>query len=340
MAKDLIIVTGCSGRIGMRVMERFGKDYQVIGFDIVPPKRQIPGVEFMNVDLSSDASVLGAFDIIRTKYGNRIVSIVHLAAYYSFTGAKPELYDVITVGGTDRMLRGMQGFEVEQFLFSSTMLVHEPCEPSERINEEWPVVPSWDYPLSKVKTEKLISQKRGKTPSLVLRIAGCYDDGCHSIPISNQIQRIYEKQLTSRFFRGDLTHGASFLHMEDLIDSIWLGVQKRKELPPETVLVLGEEKTMPYDALQRQISYLIFGKEMRTIRIPKLMAKVGAYLQRSFIKPWMIDLADDNYCLDCSKAKRLLGWRPNHFVGDTLPIMINALKANSEAWYKENGLKK
>ena len=79
---------------------------------------------------------------------------------------------------------------------------------------------------------------------------------------------------------------------------------------------------------------------MRTIRIPKLMAKVGAYLQRSFIKPWMIDLADDNYCLDCSKAKRLLGWRPNHFVGDTLPIMINALKANPEAWYKENGLKK
>lgn len=336
--KELIIITGCSGRIGTRAAERFAGQYQVVGFDIVPPKNLAPGEDYMKVDLSSDASVREAFEKIRQKYGNKIVSIIHLAAYYSFTGAKPELYDVITVGGTERLLRSMQGFEVEQFFFSSTMLVHKPCEPSERINEKWPVEPKWDYPLSKVKTEKLISEKRGQTPALILRIAGVYDDGCHSIPISNQIQRIYEKQLTSYFFPGDLTHGASFLHMDDLIDAIWNGVQKRKELPPETVLVLGEEKSLPYDALQRRISSLIFGKEMRTIRIPKIMAKVGAYLQRSFIKPWMIDLADDNYSLDCSLAKKLLGWKPKHFVGDTLPKMISDLKANPQTWYKENGL--
>lgn len=40
--------------------------------------------------------------------------------------------------GTERLLHGLRNFEVEQFIFSSTMLVHVPCKPGERIHEDWP----------------------------------------------------------------------------------------------------------------------------------------------------------------------------------------------------------
>ena len=63
------------------------------------------------------------------------------------------------------------------------MLVHAPCEPDQRINEDWPIEPKWDYPKSKVEPEKLIFHKRGKVPVLLLRIAGVYDDRAHSIPL-------------------------------------------------------------------------------------------------------------------------------------------------------------
>ena len=48
----------------------------------------------------------------------------------------------------------------------------------------------------------------------------------------------------------------------------------------------------------------------------------------------MIDLADDHYVLDISRARTILGWEPRHSLRETLPKMINALKADSPDWYK------
>ena len=344
--KPYLLITGRSGRIGSRSAERFSPQYTIIGFDVVPPKKTYPDELFFKVDLGSQESINAAFQQIAQKCGKTIASVIHLAAYYSFAGEHPELYDVITVGGTERILNGLKGFTVEQFIFSSTMLIYAPCEPSEKINEDSKIEAKWDYPASKVKTEKLLHEKRGNIPVVNLRIAGVYDDGCHSIPISNQIQRIYEKQLEARVFPGNLTHGSAFVHMDDLVDAILLSIEKRKQLPPETALIIGEDKTMSYDQMQRKISFLLFGKEMKTWRVPKIVAKIGAFLQnalpfmpKTFIKPWMIDLADDNYTLDVSRAKKVLGWTPKRSVEQTLPKMTADLKADPAAWYQQNGLK-
>ena len=60
---------------------------------------------------------------------------------------------------------------------------------------------------------------------------------------------------------------------------------------------------------------------------------------KAFIKPWMIDLADDHFELDSSKAKKMLGWQPKHGLRDTLPKMIKNLQANPEKFYQVNELK-
>ena len=61
---------------------------------------------------------------------------------------------------------------------------------------------------------------------------------------------------------------------------------------------------------------------------------------KAFIKPWMIDLADDHFEMDSSKTKKLHGWQPKHGLRDTLPRMIKNLKDNPEQFYKENKLEK
>lgn len=345
MDKELIIVTGSCGRIGAAVVKRLGERFRIVGFELLKAFYAAATEELVPVDIASDESVHQAFTHIRNFYGNKIHSVIHLAAYYSFTDQNEALYNKITVQGTRRLLQHLQKFEVGQFIFSSTMLVHAPCGLNERINEDWPVVPKWAYPKSKVATEKFIHDERGAIPSVILRIAGVYDDMCHSIPISNQIQRLYEKKLESHFFAGDLSHGASFMHMDDLVDAIVKSVEKRKELPPETTLVLGEPTTLSYDYLQRRINTLLFGKEIKTFSLPKPVAKFGAWLQDklpffppSFIKPWMIDLADDNYILDITRAKMMLGWDPKRNLDATLPIMIDALKRDPAGWYKANQL--
>src|SRR5690606_16982649 len=146
---------------------------------------------------------------------------------------------------------------------------------------------------------------------------------------SHQIQRIYEKSIEARLFSGDVNHGSAFLHMDDLVDAIALCIDKRNQLPEESVFLIGEAVTFSYDQLQRKIASLIHGKEFTTWRVPKLIAKIGSWAQglvfKTFIKPWMIDLADDHYELNISHAKQLLGWQPKHRLDKTLPRMISAL---------------
>lgn len=343
--KEVILVTGSCGRIGAAIVKKLGQQHRMVGFELLKAFYASANEELVPCDLSSDESVHQALTHIRNFYGNKIKAVIHLAAYYSFKDRSMKLYDKITVGGTRRLLRGLQNFEVGQFIFSSTMLVHAPCQPGQRINEEWPVKPKWAYPMSKVKTEQVIHEERGNIPAVNLRISGVYDDNCHSIPISNQIQRIYEDQMNAHLFAGDLTHGADFMHMNDLVDVIAKCVEKQKELPEELVLVIGEGKTLSYDYLQRRISELLYSKEFNTHALPKPVAKFGAWVENhtpfldgGFIQPWMIDLADDHYELDISKAKEVLGWEPKHSLDKTLPVMITSLKEDPIAWYKKNGL--
>ena len=99
----------------------------------------MPGVEFVAVDLATDESVKEGLNHLRQNYGNKIASVIHLAAYYSFTTQHSSNYDKITVKGTERILKALQQFDVDQFIFSSTMLVHKPTRPGVKINEDSPV---------------------------------------------------------------------------------------------------------------------------------------------------------------------------------------------------------
>ncbi len=345
--KATILITGTSGRIGYPLAKRLSESFNVIGFDRRAPSHPPPSAECMYVDLTSDESLRRGLQAIRDLHGNRIVSVIHLAAYYDFSGAPSPLYEEITVRGTERLLRMLQDFEVEQFIFSSTDLVYEPSAPGQRINEDSPLQPKWPYPESKVKTEQVIHAERGKIPTVILRIAGVYNDLCDSIPLAQQIQRIYEHDITARLFPGQVSAGRqAFVHNEDVLDTIVLAVTRHKELSPEVTLLIGEPESLSYDELQRVLGRLIHNVGWKTYSLPKLVAKVGALAQEKlplnrppFIKPWMIDLATDSFELDISRAHTILGWKPKHSLRDTLPKMIPALRADPLAWYRENEIK-
>lgn len=342
---EVIIVTGSSGLIGSAAIRRLADGYRMVGFDRAGGSHHPPPMaECVCIDLTEEDSLALGLERVRYGYGERIASAIHLAAYYDFSGEPSPLYEQITVRGTERLLKALRGFQVEQFVFSSTLLVHAPCQPGQRITEEWPLEPKWDYPKSKVRTEELIRAERGDIPAVILRIAGVYTDRCRSIPLAHQIQRIYERSLTSRVFPGDITHGQPFVHLDDVVEALRLTVERRRALPPELVLLVGEEETLSYDELQHTLGRLIHGEEWETREIPKALAKTGAWLQdqipgeEPFIKPWMIDLADDHYALDITPARTVLGWEPKRSLRDILPKMVNTLKADPLVWYRENKL--
>lgn len=342
--KEVIIVSGSSGLIGTGLINRLAEKYHVVGLDNVgypfPPIK----AECVCIDITSDESMENAMKRIEYGYGTHIASVIHLAAYYDFAGKPSLLYDKITVEGTARLLRVLQRFTVDQFIFSSSTLVYQPSEPGQKIDEDWTLEPKWDYPKSKVKTENVLHGQRGNIPIVNFRVAGVYSEKGGSIPITNQIQRIYEKQITSHFYPGTLSHGNIFIHLDDLFDAFIMAVDKKKELPKDITINLGEPETLGYQDLQNIIGNAIHGKDWKTYKIPKALAKAGAWVQDifgdPFIKPWMVDLADDHAEIDITRAKKLLGWQPKHSLRETLPKMIKKLKDDPETFYKVNKLKK
>ncbi len=344
--RDCYLITGSSGLLGHALAHHFGsKSNQIIGFDQDGPPYPPPNTDCLFCDLTSDESVQKTLFMVRTLYGSKIKAVFHLAAYYSFSGKESHLYKDLTVDGTRRLLRELQRFDVGQFIFSSSMLVYKPNKKGEKLTEESPVEPTWAYPQSKVETEKVLLEEHKKIPVVNLRIAGVYSDVCQSIPLAHQIQRIYEHRLEGHLYSGDLDVRQAFVHVDDLVAAYEACVNSADKLSDFETINIGEEEALSYDETQRIIARQLFDEPWPTLDVPKPIAKAGAWVEeqlplaeKPFIKPWMIDRADDNYELDAEKSRRLLGWTPRHSLRETLPMMLEGLKVDPERWYKINKL--
>ena len=343
--RPLVVVTGGSGLLGSALIERLIDDYRIVSIDLDGDPRSPSSVDFICTDLTDDDSVRRAFERIRTIHGDRIASLVHLAAYYDFAGEDSPLYEAVTVEGTRRILDALADFEITQFVFSSTMLVHEPAGPEHEISERDPIEASWPYPESKVETEQLLRDhpQHERMSTVVARLAGVYDEAGHSPPIVNQIRRIDGRWITSHFYPADLGCGQAFVHRDDAIDALVKIVERRDDLPAWFPVLVGEPDTVGYGELQDVIAESLYGREWPTARIPAPIAKVGAWVREHnpfgedpFIRSWMVDRAGDNYDIDIERATEELGWRPRHRVDDVVPQMIERMRSDRDAWYAEN----
>lgn len=347
MSKPIVLITGAAGSVGRDVAKGLSDAYRIVGFDKEPGSGGFPVIP---TDLTKDVSTAKALETFRGEYGAHIASVLHLAAYFDFTGEDNPLYHSLNVEGTRRLLRGLQRFHVEQFVYSGTMLVHEPVRPGDHLNESRRLDPKWAYPRSKAAAERVIEECHGAMPYVLLHLAGLYDDETVIPTLAHQVARIYERNIESHVYPGNLQTGQSAVHRDDLRAAFRRVVDKRGALPRATTILIGEPDPPGYAQLQDQLGELIHGEEWTTIRIPATLAAVGAWIQdrvqphlpkalgggKAFIRPFMAMEASDHYALDITLARDLLDWAPMHRLSATLPLVVAALKRDPERWYKMN----
>ncbi|WP_121068134.1 NAD-dependent epimerase/dehydratase family protein [Chachezhania antarctica] len=350
--KPNVLITGAAGNIGQRLTKLLSDDYHVLGLDL--PNRS-DDENLFGCDITDPASVEAAVGKIAETTGGQLASVIHLAAYFDFTGEEKPQYQAVNVDGTRNLLKALRQVEVEQFVYSGTMLVHAPGQPGERIDESAPIDPQWAYPQSKAQTEDVIREHAAEDMKTVfLHLAGLYDEQTAVPTLSHQIARIYERSFKSHAFSGDMNAGQAFIHRDDMLDLFRRVIARRADLDRGEVILAGEPDAMGYGKLQDRIGQLIHGQEQwETLVLPAGMARMGAAMQtraepaipdaldqgeKPFIRPFMIDMASDHYALDISKARRLLDWAPEHDIEDVLPRLIETLKDDPVGWYNANGI--
>ncbi len=349
--KPVVVITGAAGNIGANLKSKLSHSYRVIGLDL--PDACEGRADMIGGDITSVESMASAIkELQEILDGEKVASVIHLAAYFDFTGKVRPQYKAVNEEGTRNLLRAMQDIEVQQFVYSGTMLVHEATAPGARITESTPLAPSWAYPQSKARTEEIIREEAGEIPAVLLHLAGLYDDQTAVPTLSHQIARIYERDIKSHLFSGDTHAGQAFLHLDDMLELFKRVVDHRADLDDGEVVLAGEPETMSHAALQNRIGTLIHGaRTWETLTLPASLAKLGAAIETSsepvvpdaldegekpFIRPFMIDIASDHYALDISRAKQRLGWEPKERIADKLPVLIEALLKDPLGWYQAN----
>ena len=349
--RPLVLITGAGGNLGQTLAVSLGNGYRVVGLDRKPQQTPFP---ILQADFATAASIELALHKLREAFGEHIASVVHLVAYFDFSNADDPRYRSVNVDGTRHLLRALQAFEVEQFVYASTMLVHAPCRPGERINESQPIDPRWAYPRSKAAAEEAVRQEHGRIPYVNLRLAGVYDDRSLVPTMAQQFARIYERDMQSYFYSGSTLVGQAMLHRDDMLDAFRRTIDRRNALPDETAILVGEADAIGYDALQDRLGALMHGvDDWPTMQVPKPLAAAGLWAQTRlepvipdaidkgqapFVRPFMAEMADDHYALDTRRARDLLGWEPHHNFKDELPGLVHSLKDDPPGWYRRNGV--
>jgi nucleoside-diphosphate-sugar epimerase len=352
-SKPVVLITGAAGNLGQSIGAALADDYRVVGID----RQEAEGpIRIAAADLGSGESLENAVRVLREEVGDRIASVIHLAAYFDFSGEPNPLYQSVNVEGTRNLLAALRAaVRVEQFVYASTMLVLAPTRPGERIDETRPIDPRWEYPKSKAAAERVIEQEHGDIPYVLLRLAGVYDERSTVPTMAQQMAAVYERELQSYVFAGDKRAGQAALHREDMVAAFRLAVDRRADLPPECSLLIGEPETLGYAELQDELGYLLHGvDDWPTLRLPKSVAEVGVRALHAiepvvpdaidegaptFVKPFMIAMADDHYELDISRARAVLGWEPKHRLKHLLPAMVAELKRDPAAWYERHKIR-
>src|SRR5688500_10860824 len=104
-SRPVILVPGSEGLNGSRIIRALTDRLEVVGVDVKESPDRDSKSSIIQCDLTQDGSVTAALRDVVDRFGPRLASVIHLAAYYDFTGEPSPLYDELTVEGTRRLLR-------------------------------------------------------------------------------------------------------------------------------------------------------------------------------------------------------------------------------------------
>jgi nucleoside-diphosphate-sugar epimerase len=90
--RPTVLVTGASGLIGSRLVHALAPDHRVVAMVREHPGETHPASSvYVPVDLTSDESTNRVMRGLVDQCGEALASVVHLTAYYDFTGAPSPL---------------------------------------------------------------------------------------------------------------------------------------------------------------------------------------------------------------------------------------------------------
>jgi len=347
MPRPWVVVTGATGFLGGQLVRQLSKEYRVYAFGRRAPKEASApegvGIEWFRVDIADFDPLREAFAAIRRRGGAQL--LLHLAAYYDFSGEDSPEYQRTNIQGTRNVLELSVPLKLEQFIFTSSIAALPFPDPGGSVTEETKPSASFAYARSKQAGEALMREYQDRMPTCIVRPAAIFSDWCEYEPLNVFLRTWCSRRWNSRILGGRGMSAIPYLHVQDFLSFLVRVVEKRNELRPSEVLLASPDGCTSHRDLFTAATSSCFGAPFQPLLMPKPLAGFGVRLRERyghirgeppFERSWMIDYIDRRLNVDTSVTKHRIDWGPNPALGviKRLPKLIENLKTHPEEWRK------
>lgn len=338
MAKPVVVVTGVSGNLGLRLLPLLGS-FSVIGVDVSPPRTDLE-LQFERVDLGEESSTRAMYELLRDTHPH---AVVHLA--FVIDPVRTGVLDVermwqINVAGTARVMEAITETNrtsddgIKQFIFPSSVSAYGPNMPEAVTEEAALAAHTLPYAIHKKESDEVVQMR---SPALrgcsvyILRphifagasvenyLMGAFRGTPNGKSERAEKMRREGKRLPCMLPRGQqyLDNKIQFVHIDDMARLIRHILQREPEPQRLTVLnVAGRGEPLTF-------ARCIEMAQAKLLRVPGkwAMRQVLKFLWNwkiSAIPPEAIPYMTGQYIMNTDRLRRFLGPEYEHVMRYTI----------------------
>ncbi|MFA7342160.1 MAG: NAD-dependent epimerase/dehydratase family protein [Candidatus Methanomethylophilaceae archaeon] len=326
-----VLVTGASGFLGSYVAEELIRH----GHEVVAMVRENSDTRLLQ-EMGAEMRI-GHLDKPESLHlaVRGCHAVMHLAAYYTFTGKK-EMYQRINVDGTAALAEACLQEGVSHFIYCSSTEAMGPVD-DPPADETTPLQPEYEYGRSKMRAESLLAgfQERG-LPCTILRPSGIY--GPRNLDdVAFWFIRSFSRWPTSKFMIGSGRNLVQFVHVRDVAQAFRLALEK-PEVSHGQVYIVSEDRPYSYSEVYGILAD-VMGKKAPRIHVPAILAKAMLLEVQLFFAlirkdnfMWRLSTVDavtGDRSYSVQRAMDDLGYRPAYDLRRGMDETVR--------WYRENG---
>jgi nucleoside-diphosphate-sugar epimerase len=338
MPKPVVVVTGISGNLGLRLLPLLGS-FSVIGVDVSPPHSDCE-MQFEQLDLGQESSTRALFELLRDQH---VFAVIHLA--FVIDPVRSGVLDVdrmwqINVAGTARVMEAITEANrttddgVKQFIFPSSAYAYGSDLPAPATEETPLTAHTLPYAIHKRESDIVVQQRapalRGCS-AYILRphiytgasvenyVMGAFHGTPNGKSTRAEKMRQQGKRLPCIMPRGQqyLDKKIQFTHVDDMARLVRHILQREPEMQRLTVLnVAGRGEPLTFGRCV-EIAHA------NLLRLPGKWAMRQAlkFLWRqkiSAIPPEAVPYMTGEYIMNTDRLRRFLGPEYEHVIRYTI----------------------
>ncbi len=344
-----IIITGASGFIGKALLNDLKESYRIFGLARRTQAQSgapvHPNITWHQCDICDKECIERTFRAIDFRKGEDI--IIHLAAYFDFTGDENPEYQRVNVDGMRNLLEHCKILRPASLIFASSLAISEFPKTGKALNESSPPDGKHIYSKSKKAGEEMLKEYEKWFPSCIIRFAAVYSDWCEYPPLFSFLETCLSNSWNSRIVPGAGKFAIPYLYIRDASSFIRTVIKNIKNINPGEVLIASDERIVSQIDIFKSATSYSSGRDIKPVFIPRELCRFGIMARsilgyfsniRPFERCWMCDYIDRQMRVEFSRTTERLGWKSKERFSllKRMPFILENRRNKPDEWLSHN----